>query len=98
MIAEDNAFHEGRVTVFLALPPVHSWAAQQVIKATVEMTYAIHSSKLNGYKIGMTFVEFHEDGKELLQSALARESGKADENQSSRASARCMLNTPILSQ
>lgn len=98
MVAEDNAFHEGRVSVFLALPPAHSWAAQKVIRATVEMTYAIHSTKLNGYKIGMTFVEFQEDGEELLQAALERERCKADENQSQRASARWPLSNPILSQ
>lgn len=70
MVVEDNVFHEGRVTVLLALPPVHGWAAQKVITATAEMTYAIHSSKLNAYKIGMTFVEFKADGKELLQAAV----------------------------
>lgn len=72
MVAEDNVFHEGKVTVLLALPPVHSWAAQKIITATARMTYVIHSSKLNGFKIGMTFLEFRPDGKELLQVALRR--------------------------
>ncbi len=70
MVVEDNVYHEGEVTVLLALPPVHGWAAQKVITATAAMTYAIHSSKLNAYKIGMSFIEFKADGKELLQVAL----------------------------
>lgn len=72
LVVEENAFHEGTVTVLLALPPAHGWAAQKIITATAEMTYAIHSSKLNAYKIGMTFVEFKADGKELLQAALSQ--------------------------
>lgn len=73
MVVEDNAFHEGEVTIILALPPVHSWAAQKVITLSARMTYAIHSSKLNAYKIGMTFLEFKADGREQLQAALRRQ-------------------------
>lgn len=98
MVAEDNAFCEGRVSVILALPPAHSWAAQKVIKATVEMTYAIHSSKLNGYKIGMTFVEFVDDGKELLQAALQRASRNAEEEQNPRRNAQWPVITRLLSR
>ncbi len=72
MVVEDNAFHEGEVTVILALPPVHSWAAQKVITLSAKMTYAIHSSKLNAYKIGMSFLDFKADGRELLQAALSQ--------------------------
>lgn len=79
MIIDDNVFHEGVVTVILTLPPEHGWAAQKTITATARMTYAIHSSKLNGFKIGMTFLQFKEDAKELLQAAILREAGKADD-------------------
>ena len=73
MVVEDNVFYEGEVTILLTLPPVHAWAAPKIITSTAGMTYAIRSSKLNGYKIGMTFMEFQQDGKELLQAALQRE-------------------------
>ena len=79
MVVDDNVFYEGEVTVILALPPEHGWASQKTITATARMTYAIHSSKLNGFKIGMTFLQFKEDAKELLQAAILRESGKADD-------------------
>ncbi len=72
MIVDDNAFHEGEVTVILALPPEHSWAAQKIVTVSAKMTYAIRSSKLNAYKIGMTFEDFKADGREQLQAALRR--------------------------
>ncbi len=78
LVADDNVFYEGEVTLVLALPPEHVWAAQKSITATARMTYAIRSSKLNGFKIGMTFLEFKADAKELLQAAILRESGKTD--------------------
>ncbi len=72
MQVDDNAFYDGEVTVILALPPEHSWAAQKIVTVRARMTYAIRSSKLGAYKIGMTFLEFKADGKELLQAALRR--------------------------
>ena len=77
-VAEDNVLHEGEVTVFLALPPVHGWAPQRIVEATAVMTYAIHSSKLRGFKIGMKFLEFKLDGRELLEAALRRAQVEAD--------------------
>lgn len=74
LIIDDNVFYEGEVTIVLALPPEHSWTAQKSITATARMTYAVHSSKLNGFKIGMTFLQFKGDAKELLQAAILRES------------------------
>jgi len=76
MVVDDNVYHEGEVTILLALPPVHSWASQKIITATAVMTYAIHSSKLGAYKIGMKFLEFKEDGKRLLQEALQQDLSK----------------------
>lgn len=73
LVVEDDVFHEGVVTLTLALPPEHDWASQKDIRATARMTYAIHSSKLNGFKIGMTFLEFEGDARELLQAAILRE-------------------------
>jgi len=73
MVVDENVFREGPVTVLLALPPAHSWAAQKIISASAVMTYAIRSSKVNGYKVGMRFLEFKEDGKALLEAALQRE-------------------------
>ncbi|MBE0614462.1 MAG: hypothetical protein IH604_12405 [Burkholderiales bacterium] len=70
MLADENVFYEGEVSVLLALPPAHTWASQKIITATALMSYAIHSSKLNAYKIGLTFQDFKEDGKSLLLAAL----------------------------
>ena len=79
MLADENVFHEGEVSVLLALPPVHTWASQKIITATASMSYAIHSSKLNAYKIGMTFQGFKEDGRALLLAALRGALNKSDD-------------------
>lgn len=70
MIVDENVFHEGVVTILLALPPAHPWASQKIITAMAKMTYAIRSSKLNGFKIGVVFLEFKQDGKALLEATL----------------------------
>ena len=70
MIVDYNVFQEGEVTVVLATPPAHAGAARKVVTAAAEMSYAIHSSKLDAFKIGLTFREFRGDGKERLEAAL----------------------------
>ena len=73
IIVDHSIFHDGEVTVLLELPPAHAGAPQKIISSTTQMTYAVHSSKLNAFKIGMTFLEFRSDGRELLEAALRRE-------------------------
>jgi hypothetical protein len=70
MLVDYNVFQEGEVTVVLAMPPGSAGAARKVVTSTAEMTYAIHSSKLDAFKIGLTFREFRGDGKERLEAAL----------------------------
>lgn len=72
IVVDYNVFQEGAVTVVLALPPVHAGAPRKVVTATAEMTYAIHSSKLDAFKIGLAFRAFRGEGKALLQAALRR--------------------------
>ena len=75
-----NVFQEGEVTVVMALPPARDGAAPKVVTATAEMSYAIHSSKLDAFKIGFTFHRFRGDGKALLEAALRQAStGKSVE-------------------
>ena len=72
MIVDYNVFQEGEVTVVLAMPPVSTGAARKAVTSTAEMSYAIHSSKLDAFKIGLTFREFRGDGKQRLEAALRR--------------------------
>lgn len=98
MVAEDNAFYDGEVTVLLALPPVHSWASQKIIAATAEMTYAIHSSKFNGFKIGLVFRAFKGAEKDLLEAALRHALKKAGVAGMQSTSARFSAHQPRDSQ
>lgn len=70
MVVGYNVFQEGAVTVALALPLAYAGASRKVVTSTAEMTYAIHSAKLDAFKIGLAFCEFRGDGKELLEAAL----------------------------
>ncbi len=70
MLVDYNVFQEGGVTVVLALPPARAGAPRRVVTATAEMTYAIHSSKLDAFKIGLAFRAFRGDGRALLEEAL----------------------------
>ena len=73
MVIDRSIFHEGDVTVLLALPHLRAGAPQKIITSTAEITYAIHSSKLKAFKIGMAFLEFKGNGKELLKAAIVHE-------------------------
>jgi len=77
LVIDRSIFHEGEVTVLLALPQALAGAPQKIMTATAEMTYAIRSSKLKAFKIGMAFLEFKGNGKELLEAAIERELKKA---------------------
>jgi hypothetical protein len=88
VIVDDNIYFDGEITVQLALPPVHSWASQKTITATAAMTYAIHSSKLGAFKIGMRFLEFKGEGNALLQAALLQERSRTDDGGSRHRSIR----------
>ena len=74
LVVDYNVFQEGEVTVVLALPLAHAGAPPKVVTATAEMTYAIHSSKLDAFKIGLAFRAFRGDGKTLLEAALRQAS------------------------
>lgn len=91
MVIDRSIFHEDEVTLLLALPPVPAGEPQKIITSTAKMTYAIHSSKLKAFKIGMTFLEFKGNGKELLDAVLVRELNKISligmENPGSRSRA-----------
>jgi|GEM_PF-2077388 len=77
LVVDRNIFHEDEVTVLLALP-ARAGVPQTIIASTAVMSYALHSTKLKAFRVGMTFSEFGGNGKELLQAALAHELKPAD--------------------
>ncbi len=70
LVVNYNIFQEGEVKVVLALPPAHAGVPRKVVTYTAEMTYAIHSSKLDAFKIGLAFRAFRGEGRALLKAAL----------------------------
>lgn len=74
MVVDENVFEEGEVAVVLALPLAYPGAARKVVMSTAEISYAIHSTKLDAYRVGLAFREFRGDGRALLEAALRQAS------------------------
>ena len=70
IVVDYNVFDEDEIALVLALPPSGAEVSHKAVTCTAKMTYGIHSSKLDAYKIGLTFREFRGRGKELLDTAL----------------------------
>lgn len=71
VLVEHNVFHEGEVTVLLALPPLHPGIPQKVIEATAKMMYTVLSGEHDAFRIGMVFKRFKRNGKQLLETAIS---------------------------
>lgn len=70
VLVEHNIFHEGEVTVLLALPPAHQGIPQKIIEATAKMTYTVLSADYDAFRIGMLFKGFKRNGRQLLETAI----------------------------
>jgi hypothetical protein len=92
IVVDYNVFQEGEVAVVLALPPAYAGAPRKVVTVTAEMSYAIYSSKLDAFKIGLAFRKFRGNGKLLLavvlRHALKEEAVAGMQNPSGRLRAR----------
>jgi hypothetical protein len=63
-----NIFHEGKVIVLLALPPLNAGAKEKVLEISSRMHYTILSQKM--FRIGMEFLDFRTGDKRLLEERL----------------------------
>jgi|JI9StandDraft_2_1071091.scaffolds.fasta_scaffold119362_2 hypothetical protein len=65
---DHNVFHEGKVILLLALPPLNAGAREKILEITCRMNYTILSKQL--FRIGLEFVQFREGEKRLLEERL----------------------------
>lgn len=63
-----NVFHDGKVILLLALPPLNAGAREKILEITCRMNYTILSQKL--FRIGLEFVEFRQGDRKLLEERL----------------------------
>lgn len=70
VLVEDNIFHEGEVTLLLALPPAQQGVPQKIIEATAKMMYTVLSSQYDAFRVGLVFRGFKHNGRELLEAAI----------------------------
>lgn len=71
VLVDHNVFHEGEVTLLLALPPVHPGIPQKIIEVTAKMLYTVLSAEHDNFKIGLVFRKFKRNGRQLLHAALS---------------------------
>lgn len=72
--SEKNIFVEGAITLFLKLPPHVENRTEIIIEIQSRMTNIILSSDHQHFRIGMQFLHFKENGRELLESNLSHRS------------------------
>lgn len=65
---DHNVFHEGKVILLLALPPLFAGGREKILEITCRMNYTILSKKL--FRIGLEFVEFRSGDRKLLEERL----------------------------
>ncbi|MFA9274677.1 MAG: PilZ domain-containing protein [Candidatus Aquirickettsiella gammari] len=65
---DHNVFHEGKVILLLALPPLFVGVREKILEITCRMNYTILSKKL--FRIGLEFVEFRSGERKLLEERL----------------------------
>jgi len=70
VLVEHNIFHEGEVTVLLALPPMYPGIPQKIIEATAKMMYTVLSAEHDAFRIGLVFKRFKRNGRHLLDAAI----------------------------
>jgi hypothetical protein len=63
-----NIFHEGKVIVLLALPPLNAGAKEKILEINSRMNYTILSQKM--FRIGLEFLDFRSGDKRLLEERL----------------------------
>lgn len=70
ILVAENVFHDGFVTVLLAIPPEHIGGYQRIIEAKAKMAYTVFSSEHDTFRIGLNFSNFKRNGKSLLSDFI----------------------------
>jgi len=70
ILVAENVFHDGYVTVLLAIPPEHVGEYQKIIEATAKMAYTVFSSEHDTFRIGLNFSKFKRNGKNFLRDFI----------------------------
>ncbi len=94
IVVDYNIYEDDEVVVVLAVPPAYAGAPRKVATSTAVITHAMFSSKLNAFKIGLSFRKFRGNGKLLLAAALRRAMREDDTAGSQNTSGRFRLRRP----
>lgn len=71
MLTRHNVFSKTPVTILLAPPPLHKGGSKKVIEIQCHQVYSVYSGAQSCFRLGLNFVKFKGDGKNILRETLA---------------------------
>ena len=70
MLTGDNLYAKSPVIILLAPPPLHLGHRQKLIEIKARQKYVVYSGETRCWRLGFSFLEFKNDGFDLLQDRL----------------------------
>lgn len=70
VLSDFNVAMEGRFTVMLLLPSLHDKQPPQLIEASAQKIYCVHSAEHVCFRTGLRFLKFQDSGQKLLHDRL----------------------------
>lgn len=71
MLTHRDVYTDSPVVVLLAVPPVHRNHRQKVIEIRSKQIYSVYSGETSCFRLGLEFLDFKEDGLEILTEGLS---------------------------
>ena len=67
MLTHSNIFTASPVVILIAPPPLHKGHRQKVIEIRARQVYAVYSGAASCFRLGFEFVDFKDDGLQVLK-------------------------------
>ena len=72
ILLERNISFTSEVVILLSIPPMHLGQKKTIIEIQCSTTYTLLDSVHNQFRLGMKFIHFKRDGKEILSDILSK--------------------------
>lgn len=70
LLTDHNLFAEEAITLLLVIPPKHLGQRNKIVEIRARMTYTVHSSGHDQFRIGLRFEHFKGKGGAILEKTL----------------------------
>jgi hypothetical protein len=72
IFVDQNIFLSAEVIMLLAVPPVNAGQRETIIEIHCNMAYTVLDSEHSRFRIGIRFLHFKRNGKQLLEDILSK--------------------------